>query len=178
QSDLPERVRIVRCELTDNGQLGVLLSEGRGRNPRLDDLQAALFDLAIDNERLSAWLKHHREETLLLRGPALEEIGVGISCSSDTMRLADDVVSYHASLFSIVVRDILNCGGNQGMIQANSVTQSPLQVTSSSLPVGEVITMGLKHSKWKIRLGANAFRDLRSAHKTAGKNETGGLLVG
>jgi len=178
QSNLPNRVRLVRCELADDGRLGILLSEGPGRNPRIDDLQAALFDSAIEDERLSEWLKRHREQTALLRGPALEEIGIGISCSSDTMRLADDVVSYHSSLFSVVIRDMIQGDAGQGIIHINCIERLPPAATSSSFFVREVVAMGMRDSSWKIRLGMKVFQDLKTAHKLAGKNETGGLLIG
>ncbi|MBZ5707017.1 MAG: ThiF family adenylyltransferase [Acidobacteriia bacterium] len=178
QSNVPHHTRVIRCELTDSGQLGILLMEGRGRNPRLDDLQAALFDLAIEDDRLAAWLKHHQEESSLRRGPALEEIGIGISCSSETMRLADDVVSYHSSLFSIAIRDAICNPSLEGTIHLNSVIQAPLRAMSWSVRFREIIPMGTKDSQWRIRLSSRAFIDLKSAHKAAGKNETGGLLVG
>lgn len=178
QSNVPHRVRLVRCELADDGQLGLLLSEGPGRNPRIDDLQAALFDSAMEDEQVSDWLKRHREQTALLRGPALEEIGIGISCSSDTMRLADDVVSYHSSLFSVVIRDMIQRDVGQGIIHINCIKQIPTVATSSSRAVREVVAMGMRDSSWKIRLGMKAFQDLKTAHKSAGKNETGGLLIG
>src|SRR5436190_3517606 len=85
--------RVFRAEIADKGRLGFLLVEGKDRNPRIDDLRAALYDRALEDERIATWLNSQREETEKGVGPALEEISIGLGCSSTTMRMANDQVA-------------------------------------------------------------------------------------
>jgi hypothetical protein len=126
------------------------------------------------------WLIRHREARSQDGGRALENIGIGISCSSDTMRLPDDIVSYHSSLFAIAAGSILNGATGTGRIQVNSLY-------SNGGVQGHVVTVGIEapvvlpsqgDSGWSVRVAATANADLRrflSKHKIC---ETGGLLVG
>lgn len=178
RSDLPGHLRVIRSELADNGRLGVMLTEGRGRTPRIDDLQTELFDLAIEDDGLAAWLNRHRAESALQRGPALEEIGIGISCGSETMRLADDVISCHSSIFSIAIRDAIFKPHAEGTIHVSTVGSAPFRVACSSVAVKSPVIMGVKRCDWVVRLSWKAYSDLKAAHRAAGRNETGGLLIG
>jgi hypothetical protein len=108
---VPSTLSIRRCEIADLGRLGILSVEGAGRNPRLDDLQVHLLDHARRDLAVSAWLARHRVETEQDRGPALEEIGLGIGCSSTTMRLRDDLVALHAANFASALRSPWREGG-------------------------------------------------------------------
>lgn len=178
RSDLPEHLRIIHCELTDGGQLGIMLLEGRRRAPRIDDLQTALFDLAIEGEQLANWLTRHRAESDLHRGPALEEIGIGVSCSSETMRLADDVISFHSSIFSMAIRDEISQQQAEGKIYITAIGRAPIRSASSIVEIKAPVSMAVKGCDWGVRLSWKAYSDLKAAHRAAGRNETGGLLIG
>jgi hypothetical protein len=172
--------RLIRCEMTDQGSLGYLLAEGPSRSPRLDDLQVQLYDLGLDYPIVASWLGRHRDNDLHGRGLALEDIGIGISCSSDTMKLPDDVVSYHASCFAMAIRNALNAPSKTGRIQLNSIH-------SSELVQGAVRTFGVEapvilvahgDSSWRVRVAATAYATLRAFLAKHRWCETGGLLVG
>ncbi|KAF0239870.1 MAG: ThiF, partial [bacterium] len=105
---LPDNLQVSRCEISDFGNMGILYIEGLNRTPRLDDLQVSLFDMAIDNAVIQEWLNRERKQREQLVGPALDEIAIGISCASDTMRLSDDVVSSHAANISMALRSVLS----------------------------------------------------------------------
>jgi hypothetical protein len=156
------------------------LAEGSGRSPRLDDLQVQLYDLGLEYPIVASWLGRHRDNDFRGRGLALEDIGIGISCSSDTMKLPDDVVSYHASCFAMAIRNALNAPAKTGRIQLNSVN-------SSELVQGAVRTFGVEapvtlvahgDSSWRVRVAATAYATLRAFLAKHRWCETGGLLVG
>ena len=106
QENLPLSLSICRCEIADDGKLGFLSFEGPNRNPRLDDLLLFILDMAIDHPEISNWLISTKKQRDSNPETILEEISIGMSCSSETMRLADDSVSFHASLFSLGFRKI------------------------------------------------------------------------
>lgn len=178
---LPSELRVCRCEIAHQGGLGFFLVEGAMRNPRLDDLQAYIFDLARHDDAISAWLTRHREEIEALRGPALEEIGIGISCSSSTMRLGDDIVSFHAAQFTLGLKHPPRDGlGQLGRVQISFLNvDNSLEATTKTFLVPPVTIIHPSNAPdWSIRLMAGAIQDLDTQMQRAGRRETGGLLIG
>jgi integrative and conjugative element protein (TIGR02256 family) len=171
-------VPICRVEIANAGRLGMLSVEGANRNPRLDDLQAHLWQLGVTTESVANWLGRHREEIEGARGPALEEIGIGIGCSSVTMRLADDVVAYHASQFAMAIRLLLPKLGGAGLIRLCQTTED------RALETVDVIVPPIRefHPKngrgWTIRMSLFVDRVIQEELRLSGRSETGGLLLG
>jgi len=172
--------RVIRCEMTDQGSLGYLLGEGPGRLPRVDDLQVHLYDLGLEYPIVASWLGRHRDNNFHGRTLALEDIGIGISCSSDTMKLPDDIVSYHASSFAMAIRTALTTPWETGRIQLNSIHSREV-VDGAVRTFGvdsPVVLIARGNPSWRVRVAATAYATLRSflaKHKWC---ETGGLLVG
>jgi len=180
-SRVPNHVRVSRCEIADEGRLGLLLWEGPERNPRLDDLQATLFSLGLRSDAVARWLISHRRQQAEERAAALEEIGIGMSCSSTTLRLADDVVSFHASLFSAGYkqRDVWAKSG-AGVIQLSELS-SEKGISSGACTIlvrGVTVLSSRANSSWRVRLQAQAREKVYLLGRRAGKKETGGLLLG
>jgi len=172
--------RLIRCEMTDQGSLGYLLAEGPCRLPRVDDLHVALYGLGLEYPVVANWLGRHRDSNFGARTLALEDIGIGISCSSDTMKLPDDMVSYHASSFAMAIRAALNAAPKAGHIQLNSIY-------SHEAVEGAIRTFGVEapvvltprgDSNWRVRVAATAYAALRGFLARHRWCETGGLLVG
>jgi proteasome lid subunit RPN8/RPN11 len=177
---LPETLRVHRGEIAHHGRLGFLSVEGATRNPRLDDLQTLMFDDAIDDSNVSDWLnevKATRDDQVGSGG--LEDIQVGLSCSSATMRLADEVVSFHAGaatrrLRSYLAKDgpTLTDGaiytsflGGDGDGRAAMKTYAPTVVEQAGFG-------------WQIRVAARAADEMFARMRRETPRETGGLLVG
>lgn len=57
----------------------------------------SVYDMGIDHEPFQRWLVRERRQREEGVGPMLEEISIGLSCASDTMRLSYEIVSWHAS---------------------------------------------------------------------------------
>ncbi len=170
---------IIRCELTDDGRLGVLMCEGRGRNPRIDDLQMQLYDLAIDDDEIAAWLQRQKRESSEI-GSGLEEITIGLGCSSATMRMADDVISYHAALAAMSLKKRLSGDEERAGIYVSHLEDD--LVTWGNMNFHEVapvqVLIPLNTPNWTVRLSHSASSDMQAQMAAALPNETGGLLVG
>lgn len=178
---LPKSLHYSRCEIADEGRLGLLFWEGRGRNPRIDDLQAILFDLGQQVPIVAQWLARHRKEQEGERAAALEEIGIGVSCSSTTLRLADDIVSFHAAVFSVAYkqRDLWMDEG-RGKIQLSMLQRDNVIGTQTlTFGVPPVLILNAKiNPSWQVRIHARAIDNIKNLMKRAGRRETGGLLMG
>ena len=175
----PYQIPIIRCEIADQGKLGITLVEGRGRSPRLDDLQASLYDLALDDSMVQRWL-----EADILKGgepiAELEDITVGLGCSSPTMKLSDDTISFHASLQSTLIRKLLSDEEHVAGIQLSNIeSDTSIQVSSKFIEVSKYRTLHSRETQgWTIRIQNNLY-DLM-IQQTVGEvpNETGGILIG
>jgi hypothetical protein len=165
-----------RAEIADMGRLGILSTEGPERNPRLDDLQFALFDEARRNAHVADWLGRHREEIEHLRGPALEEIGLGIGCGSTTMRLRDDIVGLHAASFAYAL-DVTP--DSSGEILLTHVGMESFAMTTSRISVPPVeVVRATGESGWHVRIARVAIERMEALLRAGRRSERGGLLVG
>ncbi|MCP3414254.1 ThiF family adenylyltransferase [Bradyrhizobium brasilense] len=179
-ADIPPTVRVHRAEIAHRGRLGLLSVEGRDRNPRIDDLQTLIYDSAIEDDAVAAWLeevKATRDDRVGSGG--LEDIQVGLSCSSATMRLADEVVSFHAAAVTRRLRPYLakdgpsrtdgavyRCFlGDDGDSRASTRTFAPTVVLEAD-------------AGWQIRIAAGAVETMSTLLRKHSPTETGGILVG
>lgn len=170
QAVLPSDLRVCRIEIADQGRLGLLAYEGRDRNPRLDDIQLHLLDLARSDATISMWLRTHGKEQ-----PAFEDIGIGLGCSSETLRLADDVVSHHAAAFSRTLRRLADEDrGHLVVVDERDDTSS-----TRSFTISPVLVLPVEgRPDWSVRISASAVAAMRAHLDMRGHRESGGLLVG
>lgn len=182
QTDLPETLSCCRCEIADHGRLGFISVEGANRNPRLDDLQVLVFDMAVENPAISRWLQLNQEQREEEVGSILEEINIGISCSSETMRLSDELVSLHTASFAAGFRRMVKDGrfNNAGRIQISRCSEEGSVTTvvqQFDIPPMTVIE-ARNNPDWQVRLGYGLETKLKKLFRQARPNETGGLLIG
>jgi proteasome lid subunit RPN8/RPN11 len=179
-ADLPDTLRVHRAEIAHRGRLGILSIEGRDRNPRLDDLQTLIFDSAIDDDAVAAWLeevKSTRDDRVGSGG--LEDIQIGVSCSSATMRLADEVVSFHAAAATRRLRPYLAKDGpsrSEGAVYRSFLDDAGDSLASTQI-FAPTVVLGAE-AGWKIRIAAAAAEKMSELMQRHSPSETGGILVG
>ena len=140
------------------------------------------FDAAIEDGDVSRWLRSSREQREEEVGSVLEEINIGISCSSETMRLSDEVVSTHAAAFT---RGFRACARGR---DSNSVGSLQVgwcgdedDVTSfvQRIDVPPItVRVSPNDPTWQVRLRAGLVEEMQKMLRKAAPNETGGILVG
>jgi len=162
--------------------LGFLSIEGPDRNPRLDDLLFSIFDLAINHQEISDWLVSTKNQREADPETTLEEISIGMSCSSETMRIADDSISFHASMFSLGFRKIApkKPVSDNGFLQVstNNMDHESNCCTKSYEIAPVSIISGENNKNWQFRIKSDASKHLIQCFHKSGRNETGGLLIG
>lgn len=190
RSDLPSRLRVARAGIADLGKLGILMMEGPKRNPRVDDLNVLLTDMAVDHFPIRQWLQREKGQLEEGVGAIFEAISIGMSCASDTMRLADDVVSWHASTFSLALRDLPRTS-NHGFLVINYQSSAEdkghgalVSERIEAKPVVVAPALSLKgwqvrgRAAWQVRIAAEVVSYMRGRFKAAAPKETGGLMLG
>lgn len=177
---VPATVRIHRAEIAHRGKLGLLSIEGVGRNPRIDDLQTSIYDSAIEDDAVAAWLEEVRSTRDDRVGSGgLEDIQVGLSCSSATMRLADEVVSFHAAAATRRLRPYLAKDGParaEGLVHLSFLSEEG-DSRASARTVGPTAVLGADYG-WQIRIAATAAKEMSEQMRLHSPSETGGILVG
>lgn len=179
--NLPSALSVCRCEIADNGNLGLMSIEGPKRNPRLDDILYYLFDSAIDHPEISDWLKTTEKQRNSNSDATLEEINIGISCNSDTMRLADDTVSLHSSSFSLSYRKIIkeNKQMKSGYLQISYINRESGNHSDRIFEISPIVRIPCENNpKWEIRVKEEVKRSMMQYARDSGRNEIGGLLFG
>jgi integrative and conjugative element protein (TIGR02256 family) len=178
-ADLPDTIRVHRAEIADRGRLGLLSIEGAARNPRLDDLQTLMFDSAIEDSAVSAWLNEVKTTRDRVGSGGLEDIQIGLSCSSATMRLADEVVSFHAAAMTRRLRPYLAKDGRsraRGAVYTSFLGEDgDSQASTRTYAPTVVIDAGCG---WEIRIAAAAAEEISEHMSRHSPSETGGILVG
>lgn len=175
--DFNSNTTCMRCEIAYDGKLGILKIEGKKRTPRLDDLNIHLIDLAIDKHYISSWLidfENKRKSGHF----EFEEINVGVSCNSNTLKLSDDLISLHTSAFSIGIKQEKN--NSEGIIQLSFLSESSMNpFFIEKICVGEVLDLKFRNdSNWRVRIPKFVQNYLLKELEKNKPNETGGLLIG
>lgn len=181
RAKLPESLHCCRCEIAYSGKLGFMSIEGRKRSPRIDDIQAFVFDKAIESDEISEWLRANRDERENELGSRLQEVSIGLSCSSETMRLSDEIVSLHSAAFTAGFKKIAEEDDfDEGYVQINyydELKESPFRYSHFKIPL-TIVLKDRNKTGWKVRLSGGAEKTLRELFSSAKPNETGGILVG
>jgi hypothetical protein len=199
-SNGPTVTAVARASVVDEGRKGVLFVEGENRNPRIDDLRAALYQLGLSNDIVSDWLCRRPEQENEQAGLRGEEVEVGLNCASDTFRLADDEVSFHAAQLSMRLRNWL--GAHHGPAATSRSPSQELQVNEKTntsdvdngkQPDGRIglsdaaagwhdwnvpkVTT-VRATGWEIRVAGQAVSKMEELMHEYHPSETGGIALG
>lgn len=180
EKDFPQSPIVLRCEITHSGKLGIILSEGTGRSPKLDDLESTLYDMAIENPIISDWLNDSIKNKLLGREEGFDDIVVGLGCNSSTMKLSDDIVSYHAASQSIYIKKVINgLQPDAGIFLSRIDSDSDSQAINFFYKADKYKTLPFGNtSDWTFRIKASLIPILLKKTAMESPNETGGILIG
>lgn len=169
---------VYRCEIAWNGNIGILKKEGKNRSPRLDDLTIQLYDRAVEDDFLASWLRQYYEN-IKNGGFEFEEINVGASCNSETVRMADDVISLHTALFSLGIKELE--GSDSGFIYLTKRLNEhdSKKLITEKIEFGKVIEKCFDNDRnWQLRIAEESNSYLSKQLFENFPNETGGLLLG
>lgn len=180
-TNLPDSLHVCRCEIANSGNIGIMYVEGKMRRPRLDDLQALIFDMAIDYPEISKWLRLNREDRESKIGSRLQEINLGISCSSETMLLSDEIVSLHSASFTAGFKKITKIGAiEEGFIQLSFYDESKdVPFYFKLIKIQPTFSLKCRNNpEWEVRIRSGIDNELKELLEISKPNETGGILVG
>lgn len=168
---IKNRPPVISAAIYDNGKFGLLVCEGTDEGVRLDDVMAAVFAQYKTDAFVSNYLM--REKGLSEEPATL--LNVGLGCNSETFILADDVISLYASAMSITIKDVFAGkypDGGCWMYKCDD--DGSLKVLRMEVPQYYCYDV----DTWHIRICDKVIEDIIEQAKVAGRNETGGYLIG
>ena len=162
--------RIYQTGLYSEGKLGFVTIEGKGRNPRVDDLSAAIFDAAIDDKALSKALNG---------GDVFRRHSTGQGCGSYTMVIPDTKISMYAAAMAERARKAYEGDiRDDGEIVLGLMSESGMSLTWQSSFFGRTHEVTLPNQDWEFRVMASAFDSMEGEVLRWPSVETGGVLIG
>lgn len=163
-------MRTVKLEIADNGQIGLLLYEGRRRNPRIDDLKALVPYLGVEIPGISVWLNRVGDPI----------IDTGIGCASASMLMSDSRVSVHAANFMASVSRIVRgeefpSGIGVAIANQQGHLDKWIWIDEPSLSTSKLEFDG---AQWEIRIRHSVIEEVELGRDRSKPNEAGGYLYG
>jgi len=151
--------RVFSVFTVPGADLAIATIEGPGRNPRADDLEAAVYSLAPDRRDIREWL-----ET-----PFADFVTVG-GCRDVSAVIADDVVSLHAARFSVLLRtEALEEPAGAIWIHDRSGILTRFPVAPSDVTIS---------GEWTVRIGGSARQTVLRMMEQHRPKEVAGYLHG
>lgn len=169
--------KVVRGTISDFGNLGILLIEGKNRKVRIDDMINTLYHRSGSSEWIKQWLQRELEandNSNLL-------VNVGVGCNSETTILADDKVSIHAAYFTgILKRESRKQVFEGGRIYLNRIVEDDeYQVMSEVITVEEFEVFQASNDRsWQVRYAGKILPRMKELMVSASPFETGGVFIG
>lgn len=142
----------------------VILAEGAGRFPRLDDLELQLCEAVTRDVRLSDLFTPARGNP----------VHYGGTCSDVTLVYAQDKMATFAGIASAFLKQ--NITELDPLIRVWRLSPQDLSVVS--IPIEPQNVSVLQVDGWEVRVSERAVATMRRLRASRLPNETGGVLVG
>ncbi|MDD2273776.1 MAG: ThiF family adenylyltransferase [Desulfuromonadaceae bacterium] len=163
--------RVFQTGLYNEGQMGYLTIEGKARNPRVDDLSAALFDAAIDNGMIS--------KSLVASDATFRRHATGQGCGSFTTVIADTRISMYSAAMAERAKQAYEGGiSENGELSLGFVSQTGMSLEWKTSNLGKTHTVPLGNRDWELRVLAPAYDGMAEEVGQWPATETGGILIG
>ncbi|PZP55020.1 MAG: hypothetical protein DI586_08140 [Micavibrio aeruginosavorus] len=166
-------IRAMEAVMFSRGKVGVLVTEGKEKNPCLNDLFAEFFAICYYDASLKP-LVFPNEESLL------ETVEIGQGCGSVTMPMSDGRLSVFSAGISERLLSFARAGlPHVGNILIGQLSEDDISASYKSIDVAPVIIVDIDDiGSWKIRLHDRAAKKIREEVSLYPTVETGGVLIG
>lgn len=167
---------VLSAMISDFGNLGILYREGNGRNPRIDDLQAHLYNMSLHTSEIKDWLQREK----LAHSNTNLNVRVGIGCNSETTVLSDDKIASHASFFAGIIKKEMNTVPVNGKISlCQIIDEDSYGILTNTIEVAPVhVYRATNDHSWSVRIQNEVYKKIMKEFSKAKRNETGGVFIG
>jgi hypothetical protein len=164
--------RYARGLLYGQGRAVVLLLEGPGRVPRIDDLMAHLFVMCRNDPVIHDAIAGSRSDPT--------QVFVGDNCHSLTMQMSDSTVSRSASIVAMQVEQwLVNGFPKSGWLTVGASGKAEIGMNCQGISVNApLVVFVASDGGWLIRVAETVVNAIQKDVQKWGKQETGGALLG
>lgn len=162
---------IIRTCLSNEGKVGMTYVK-RDANARLQEYYMQILRLAVQDEDVSKWIVSDAKTTL-------DRVRIGEGCHSNTMKVADDLISVHTAISSRIIKDLYPDGnrGNEFFLSFEGL-EYPGSLCTDRFDLPMFVSLPTDTLGWMVRIPTDLLNQIRIQTKVGGNNETGGYLVG
>lgn len=160
--------RLIRTEIALDGELGITFVEGIDRNPDIMDMRVDLYYLSTSIKEIDRWLSRGSNDKL-----EYQDFQIGCGCSSDTMKIDDALISNHASIVPMRMKNKFN---NNGEIIINRIDENNLSNNYCKL-ITILPRRKFVNNDWTIRISEDKLSEMNLLVSLS-ENETGGIFIG
>ncbi|EJE4192356.1 ThiF family adenylyltransferase [Vibrio parahaemolyticus] len=164
---------VSRLYISDQGRIGLIQTQPKNGIPDMLDLDAKLYLSANQNAEIHNWLS---------RQSGLSTTLVGLSCSSDTLKMPWSTVINHASsllpsLKRQFAKDVPLLGVN--VVDEDGVPMGYKQLgDSSSLSFISKSVIDNNNTQWRVTISTEVLQKIQSIKTKHSPREAGGYLLG
>ena len=165
--------RVIETSLLARGRVGVVMVEGRNRNPNIADLEAQFYSILQEDRELGK-IVFDPNDTL-----ARQSTGQG--CGSMTMVLSDGRISQVAASIAEYLSQFQQEGlpEKNGEILIGRLGTDGLSLMWKSWEVAPVHTVQTRESQnWRVHIHERAMSKMKAETKLYPDVETGGVIMG
>lgn len=166
--------RVIEALLYAEGKLGLIATEGRGRNPNIADLIAEFYALGRDNKHIAPLLYPEKSAHQVVR------VTVGEGCGSPTMQISDGKISMYAAGASEYLLSRQEGGlPNGGELVIGRLQDTGMGIMWERIQVAPTtIVVSENGMPWTIRINPRAADKIAREVVRCPMTETGGVLMG
>ena len=163
---------LIQSYLLNKSRLGIIIAEGESRNPRIDDINAMIFQLGINDARYS-------KDIYTLDAPQAHHFSDG--CGSFTTRMTDIDISIPTALMSAQLNQFMKTHPDDyssGWVSLASVNDDfSTHVNNQHLSKTLVFEATDKYP-WEVRVLGSVSKQIHKQAHTYPRKENGGILLG
>lgn len=166
---------IVRVCLSNFGNVGMTYI-CRNSDVKLQEYYMQIMRLSKSNdnfgEDISKWIRSEVSTTL-------DRVRIGEGCHSNTMIVADDVISAHTAVSSTIVKSLFRNESKKNELYLSFTgCDYPGSFFTVNYSLPKYVSLNVDNKDWSVRIPEDLLEDIRTKTKVSGKNENGGYLVG
>jgi proteasome lid subunit RPN8/RPN11 len=167
---------IVRVCLSNSGNVGMTYVCRNSSDVKLQEYYMQILRLSKNDdnfgEDISKWIRSDVKTTL-------DRVRIGEGCHSNTMIVADDVISAHTAVSSTIVKGLfLNESKKNELYLSFAGCDYPGSFFTVNYSLPKYVSLNVDNNYWSVRIPEDLLEDIRTKTKVSGKNENGGYLVG
>ena len=168
---------IFRFALANRGSIGLQYVKA-GEHTSLKDFYATIMQKYIQEEdtesleykSLKAWFSPRSENDF-------DDIRTGESCRSITMKISDELISYHTSMAAIKVKQILSMHSLKDTISLSFIDKKTQDISAMTFHVPQWESHSVKDG-WNVKMTHDLFVQFGKMTAEYKSIENGGYLIG